>query len=1749
MIFKTNIKKDHFKLNKKIIVASFFICLAILSVFATAHDSVDMNEDPIDHFSTRSGKSSNNTVVYLINESNIHQAYHTGDGYTPGELYDYGQNTPLIPFHEQYQEHSSTEYAYLGVDDENKNSWASYDFHDEDLPDNNWINLWYHFHIPEAVRSIIGLQVLWNGHDTLSESGDFEFDIWNYSSNQWEIVNQTTIPSSSDQTYVKAFTNNISNYISLNGSLHLAISGDKTENSRSRGVIIYSRDNHTYYPDVSLADDHIHQQLETIEYTMLPHLQKNRDTLDFSLWSIDTKQQYIDSLQLIKVIHDKSTEIIIDQNTNTLYPVKEKLYPSIATDAFDQSIIPEISCKDDNRYWMTNETLFKENNFAETDYVDVTFDLSSVQHKGDEVKLIVRGKQTGFLTEILRSMITAIEGSSPSYDTLNNDEILSEQFISWKNTISNLNVYAYDAGFYELCGSLSFANTGCYHSWVLPIKTLETETLQLRISGLPYVYQIDDLFIDASQIDASDVTLITLPYTILETSTTDSIKALELLKENDAQYLNVGYHDVIHFQAKDEYELSDDKQESYVLCSSAYSEIPGFSSDSPHMITDQNDSFAQYLFDHPEETLEIFHPFYNDSQSMKTVLPTAKEIPHHTLYEDSVQVKITTGAVDDPSWYSYHWRNRKLITIDASQVPASLQNFPLMLRIHNDSDLEDAVQPDGRDLLFIDYADNTTQFAHEIESYDGKGNLTVWVNVSTLSSTQDTNVWMYYGNPNCPDQQNVSGTWNNNILLVHHLEETTGMHNDSTAYGHDGVSVGGVNQSAQGIINGADSFDGFDDYVDIGSVNTSANWTISFWAASFNTSNTVYYPIGLSLVSSVSSGIGFGGQWANINNDFYIYDGSNVIHGGPQVTTNQWYYVTVVKNNLNYHLYVNGVLQTSGTLSQMDIEDLRFGARSDDVWYFEGIIDEVTIYDTDLDQYNIYTLYQNQKEPSTFLSIGEEDEINLHPVADFIYYPDDPTTQSTVYFNSTSYDVDGYLINWTWTIENLSYYGEHIQHQFVEDGSYNVSLTIQDNNNGSDDIYYIVIVANEPPIIQYSIEPLEPSTSDIVYYNSTSYDVDGSIVNWTWDFGDGNSSFSENTTHQYQTNGSYLVNFTITDNDNDSSVIQHSVYVGNEHPITNFSIEPMLPLSFETVYFNSTSFDSDGYLVNWTWDLGDGNTSYSENVTHQYALNGSYIVSLTVIDDDNASSSLEKSLLVGNQAPMVNFSVEPTEPEKNEIVYFNSTSVDSDGNITTWSWSFGDTHTSLGENVTHQYTVNGSYIVSLTVIDDDNASASLEKTILVGNQPPVTNFTVEPSEPEINQTVYFNSTSYDVDGSIVNWTWDLGDGNISYGITINHSYNESGFYIVRLTVTDNETASAFLEKTVLVGNQAPVVNFTFYPHYPRVMDAVFFNSSSFDIDGSIVNWTWDFGDGNTSFSENTTHQYALNGSYVVRLTVTDDDNASTFLEQPLTVGNFVPVVNFTIEPLFPRVFETVYFNSTSYDIDGSIMNWTWDLGDGNTSYSENVSHQFITKGDYFISLTVTDNDGANDTLISQLRVGGFQVTNVSPGWNLISIPFNQTIPKTNLTIIANNTEYSWNNATSLSLISEYVFGWNRTYNYYTFANDLVPGYGYWLYSSVNASLTSAQGSIINDSYITDVDGGWNLVSVPSPVDFNKLSINISHNNTLYTWNDAVSASLISTYIFGWNDDMNSYQFSNWFISGSSYWVYSYQSNRLLQFLY
>jgi len=181
-----------------------------------------------------------------------------------------------------------------------------------------------------------------------------------------------------------------------------------------------------------------------------------------------------------------------------------------------------------------------------------------------------------------------------------------------------------------------------------------------------------------------------------------------------------------------------------------------------------------------------------------------------------------------------------------------------------------------------------------------------------------------------------------------------------------------------------------------------------------------------------------------------------------------------------------------------------------------------------------------------------------------------------------------------------------------------------------------------------------------------------------------------------------------------------TVTAPNQPPTANFTSS----CSGLTCNFTSTSNDPDGLIASYSWAFGDGGTSAAQNPSHTYAGGGGYTVTLTVTDNQGATSApTSKSVTVTapNQPPTANF----TSSCSALTCDFTSTSSDPDGSIASYSWAFGDGGTSIAQNPSHTYATGGRYGVTLTVADNQGATsapASKSVTIVV----PLV-FTVQPS--------------------------------------------------------------------------------------------------------------------------------------------------------------------------------------------------------------------------------------------------------------------------------------------------------------------------------------------------------------------------------------------------------------------------------------
>ncbi|MHA2428302.1 MAG: PKD domain-containing protein, partial [Candidatus Hermodarchaeia archaeon] len=420
---------------------------------------------------------------------------------------------------------------------------------------------------------------------------------------------------------------------------------------------------------------------------------------------------------------------------------------------------------------------------------------------------------------------------------------------------------------------------------------------------------------------------------------------------------------------------------------------------------------------------------------------------------------------------------------------------------------------------------------------------------------------------------------------------------------------------------------------------------------------------------------------------------------------------------------------------------------------------------------------------------------NLPPVAQFSESAETVYKGEIITFDaSISYDPDGVIIDSFWDFgDGTNATGIVVSHSYSEDGTYTVTLTVTDDDGATDLVTSTKTVLNRSPVAIFSESAETVHTGDTITFNATdSYDPDGSIVSYSWDFGDGNVANGVFVEHSYANDGAYDVTLIVTDDDGATDAATSTKDVGNKPPVASFTESAETIYTGEVATFNATSsHDPDGVIVSYFWEFDDGTTATGENVDHAYADDGVYIVALTVTDDDGLTATVTSIKTVLNRLPVASFTENATTMLTREVIRFDASgSEDSDGSIINYLWDFGDETTAVGVKVNHAYDDDGVYTVTLTVIDDDGATASTSAVKTVSNRPPVALFTENATKVEKGEGIRFDaSESYDLDGDIVSYFWDFGDGTNSTDVAVDHAYAEDGNYTVTMTVTDDDGAS------------------------------------------------------------------------------------------------------------------------------------------------------------------------------------------------------------------------------------------------------------------------------------------------------------------------------------------------------------------------
>jgi PKD repeat protein len=273
---------------------------------------------------------------------------------------------------------------------------------------------------------------------------------------------------------------------------------------------------------------------------------------------------------------------------------------------------------------------------------------------------------------------------------------------------------------------------------------------------------------------------------------------------------------------------------------------------------------------------------------------------------------------------------------------------------------------------------------------------------------------------------------------------------------------------------------------------------------------------------------------------------------------------------------------------------------------------------------------------------------------------------------------------------------------------------------------------------------------------------------------------------------------------------------------------------------------------------------------------------------------------------------------------------------------------------------------------------------------PNPSYRVTPDPPVAQQPATYESTSTSIPprpAAIARVDWDFA-GSSAFEVTgqrVTVTYQSAGLKTFRMRVTDARGAVTIEWFTVLVSgvavpaNSLPVALFRFSPTTPLLGQEVLFESLSYDPDGTVASYEWDFdGDG---FDDGSTpqvaHAFGSAGAKAVRLRVTDNSGSSsavatvifTVLPPP---ANRLPVAQFAVSDRTPAVGQRIALRSFSYDPDGNLTAQRWDI-DGDGDFDENVTGataatRFRRAGSRIVRLRVEDSRGGVQTETVNIRV-------------------------------------------------------------------------------------------------------------------------------------------------------------------------------------
>ncbi|MEN8163201.1 MAG: PKD domain-containing protein, partial [Acidobacteriota bacterium] len=297
-----------------------------------------------------------------------------------------------------------------------------------------------------------------------------------------------------------------------------------------------------------------------------------------------------------------------------------------------------------------------------------------------------------------------------------------------------------------------------------------------------------------------------------------------------------------------------------------------------------------------------------------------------------------------------------------------------------------------------------------------------------------------------------------------------------------------------------------------------------------------------------------------------------------------------------------------------------------------------------------------------------------------------------------------------------------------------------------------------------------------------------------WSFGDGATGEGVVIGHAFDEPGRYTATLEVVDNVRleNSTVVDGLTITVNASPQPLIRVSATVVCAEQPVLFDASgSLDVDGGISDFRWDFGDGTSAVGAEISHAYDRPGLYQVTLAVDDGSGVGNSGSESSLemTVNKEPVADAGPDRIVCLGDDVSFDGSASVDTDGSLAQFRWSFGDGAQAQGRQVSHVFESHGDFDIVLEVGDEHGLGCSSDSDTATTrvNTPPVA--VAGPDRQGFvggaHDALRFDAlASSDADGDPLTFVWDFGDGTTGSGATVYHQYDRPGRFTVRLSVSD-----------------------------------------------------------------------------------------------------------------------------------------------------------------------------------------------------------------------------------------------------------------------------------------------------------------------------------------------------------------------------